>query len=118
MRYVEHAARYDVDEGAGLGGLEFVDEVGAGFPDGPGALPDALAGSGGAVVGDADDGYATGPNVLESGSRGTGEGVDTGERGQKVSLVGQSRLPSRVRIIAWGMWEETCGRTVCVPRPV
>ena len=102
MGEVEHPAGYDVDEGAGLGGLEFVDEVGAGFSDSPRALSHALAGGGGAVVGDAEDGDATGPDILESGSRGTGEGVDTGERGQKVSLVGQSRLPSRVRIIAWG----------------
>ena len=53
MGEVEHPAGNDIDEGAGLGGLEFVDEVGAGLPDGPGALPNALAGSGGAVVGDA-----------------------------------------------------------------
>ena len=53
MGEVEHPAGNDVDEGAGLGGLEFVDEVGAGFPNGPRALPDALARGGGAVVGDA-----------------------------------------------------------------
>ena len=51
MGEVEHPAGYNVDEGASLGGLEFVDEVGAGFPDSPGALPNALAGGGGAVVG-------------------------------------------------------------------
>ena len=54
-------------------------------------------------MGDAEDGYAAGTDILKTGSRGTGEGVDTGERWQKVSLVGQSRLPSRVRIIAWGV---------------
>ena len=78
---MEDPAGDDVDEGAGLGGLEVVDEVCAGFADGPGALADTLAGGGSAVVGDAEDGDGALPDVIEGGSGGAGEGVDAGERG-------------------------------------
>lgn len=98
---VEDPAGDDVYKGTCFGGLEVVDEVGAGFADGPRALADALPGGGCAVVGYADYGDGAWLDVVEGGSRGTGEGVDAGEGGEKVSLVGHGGLLSGGWIIAW-----------------